>query len=139
MVNLRNKIHPRGLPLSQQRLLYVRRTVHKESWRTIAPQLERKGGQKLKVKDWKLCRDTFLRMFDTASEKKNSYANCGRKQALTPANKRWLINRMLVANTTKLRYRFQLSPYPSPANLELLLDLSRPPSSISTFCLKGVA
>ena len=39
MVFLRLSQHPRGLGLSQQRKVYVRRTVHKESWRTIAPQV----------------------------------------------------------------------------------------------------
>ena len=71
----------------------MRRTVHKESWQKIAPQLRNLQKKPLQPKDWKLCRDTFLRM-TTTSGKDYGYENCGRKPKLTQDLVRWMINRL---------------------------------------------
>jgi len=63
MVLLRSRVHPRGLSLAQQRKVYVRRTVHKESWQKIAPQTKNLQGT---TPGWPVCRDIFKRMLGDA-------------------------------------------------------------------------
>ncbi len=82
--------------MSQQKKVYVRRTVHKESWRTIAPQIRNLEGKQLKPKDWKLCYDTYNRMLSTTSDTKRGYASCGRKRKIVKGVVSWLIGRMKV-------------------------------------------
>ena len=86
--------------LSQQKKIYFRRTVHKESWRTIAPCISRADGTKLKAKDWKLCYDTFNRMLDPASDNCTGYAKAGRKKVITKELARWIISRLKVLRRT---------------------------------------
>ena len=90
MVLLRDYVHPRGLLLAQQRKVYIRRTVHKESWVKIAPQIKnREGG----VPGWAVCRDTFKRMFKDGAQ--SGYENCGRRAVITPVLQKWLVKRLL--------------------------------------------
>ena len=90
MVLLRLRVHPKGLSLGQQRKVYVRRTVHKESWEKIAPQIRNLKGKK---SYWQVCRDAFKRM--TQSRQKDAYANCGRHALITPELRKWLVARLL--------------------------------------------
>ena len=68
------RVHPRGLSLAQQQKVYVRRTVHKESWQKIAPQIKNLQG---KTPGWPVCRDAFKRMVEDRRDA--GYANCGRR------------------------------------------------------------
>ena len=86
------RVHPRGLSVKQQTKVYVRRTVHKESWKTIAPQIKNLEGQ---TPGWQVCRDTYQRMVDSDNTQ-DAYANCGRKAVITPDLRKWLIERLLV-------------------------------------------
>ena len=90
MVLLRLRVHPKGLSLGQQRKVYVRRTVHKESWEKIAPQIRNLKGKK---PYWQVCRDAFKRM--TQSRQKDAYANCGRHALITPELRKWLVAQLL--------------------------------------------
>ena len=86
------RVHPRGLSVKQQTKVYVRRTVHKESWKTIAPQIKNLEGQ---TPGWQVCRDTYQRMVDSDNTQ-DAYANCRRKAVITPDLRKWLIERLLV-------------------------------------------
>ena len=90
MVLLRCHVHPRGLSLAQQRKVYIRRTVHKEPWETIALKVKNLKGQ---TPYWQVCRDAFKRMLRDA--KQDAYANCGREALITPALRRWLVSRLV--------------------------------------------
>lgn len=90
MVLLREHVHPRGLSLAMQRRVYVRRTVHKEGWETIASKVKNlQGGAPY----WQVCRDVFQRM-TKATDTPNGYANCGRSADITPEIRKWLVGRL---------------------------------------------
>jgi len=80
------------LSVKQQTKVYVRRTVHKESWETIAPQIKNLEGQ---TPGWQVCRDNYQRMVDSDNAQ-DAYANCGRKAVITPDLRKWLVQRLLV-------------------------------------------
>jgi transposase len=89
MVLLRFRVHPRGLSLAQQKKVYVRRSVHKESWEKIAPQIKNLKGE---TPGWQVCRDAFKRMVKDGTQ--DGYANCGRSPLITPALRKWLVTRL---------------------------------------------
>ena len=89
MVLLRFRVHPRGLSLAQQKKVYVRRSVHKESWGKIAPQIKNLKGE---TPGWQVCRDAFQRMVKDGTQ--DGYANCGRSPLITPALRKWLVTRL---------------------------------------------
>jgi len=89
MVLLRERVHPRGLSLAMQRKVYVRRTVHKEPWETIAAKVKNLEGD---VPYWQVCRDAFNRL--TEADVPNGYSNCGRHAEITPALRKWLVSRL---------------------------------------------
>ena len=91
MVILRNHVHPRGLSLPMQKKVYVRRTVHKETFEKIAPQIKNLKGA---TPGWQVCRDAFHRM--TKDARKDGYDNCGRGPTITPELRRWLVARLKV-------------------------------------------
>ena len=106
MVLLRQRVHPRGLSLAMQRKVYVRRTVHKESWEVITPQIKNLKG---KIPCWQVCRDTFNRMLTDRSS--DGYGNCGPEFTITPALRKWLVSRLPVSRHQILK---QISSNPKP-------------------------
>jgi len=72
-----------------QKKVYVRRTVHKEAWEKIAPQIKNREGA---IPGWKVCRDAFNRM--TTESREDAYANCGRNAIITPELRKWLVARL---------------------------------------------
>ena len=89
MVLLRERVHPWGLSLAVQRKVYIRRTVHKEAWQTIAKQVKNLKGEE---PYWQVCRDTFKRI--TQGSRQQDYSNCGRHAAITPQLRKWLVSRL---------------------------------------------
>ena len=86
-VLLRERVHCRGLGLQQQKKVYVRRTIHKESWEKIAPQIKNLQG---KTPGWQVCRDTCRRMIEDKAP--TDYTNCGRPAVIIPALQKWLVS-----------------------------------------------
>jgi hypothetical protein len=85
-------VHPQGLSFAEHRKVYVRRTVHKESWKVIAPQIRNlKGG----VPCWMACREAFGRLTSKARKFGKGYANCGSSPIITKALEKWLVHRLL--------------------------------------------
>ena len=90
VVKLQDRIHPRGLSLFMQRRVYFRRTVHKESWRTIATKVK---NMKKKTPGWKVCRYTFNRI-TARNPKKSDYSDCGRPATITTELRKWIVSQL---------------------------------------------
>lgn len=91
MVQLKENVHPKSLPFSEQRRVVILRDKGR-SWEDIAQEVHNLQGQPT---TWGNCRNIYRRLNRKSGLVKNKYGNCGRRKKLTPSHEKWLLKTFL--------------------------------------------